>query len=1311
MIPGLRRALRAKWVLVALAIVAASFAKISDASAQITTLKGNVEADVSNGPFGLLTIFYFDGAGNKQHLSYNDFSYLTVEVNGVFYTNNSNISSGTDWETNQMVNLVLLNGGNTKKIGDTIETVWPIGTNGFDIIQDVYPVAAKYNTPSAVIVYKFSIRNHQPSFLPAQAQFLLDIETSPNPSPDDPKITTREGYNENAGQDFWHNFTTLPPYFITSDFDICTKDFPGQLGIGYTVDSLAPDSMGLMQPSLMANVDLKQYVSSYAWGFPTQLSGTPMSNDDAMLFQWQSSGVGPAPTGGTATQVIGMGCYGTPPCQIAFGNLDATLLHIEHIRWSVPPSGIGQYVPNHFPVEAIVWNSNQSSSASSATGTQAISNQSGSGLPGPVQIVSPLPTTNNGYSQKHGFTSGGATRPDSMVLACSASHITWEDTLIEGKLINCSTDSTYDITLAVSAAGVPNPIFLNGSQSTACPIVVDCEEKDVTPPRHSTHIGSQVDSCGNFVLYTDSVFDNRPTDLGIQSITYTEAPPNSVTVTIPSISNCPSVIAPITMLQKNLLFNDVVYFTFTDCAGNVSYDTVSFTKCVPPVPFDTLPPKFRTISKYDWSDTNTSCGFRCSDWMVTDTVKDGLQQDSGLLSIAEVPGANTYNMTFTLPQPVVKGEARDSFTVCVIDSMFDGSDVIEAKDVAGNISYDTITYCTQPDTLKPHIQVSSFLPGFQYEVTAEDTRAWDRGLKQVLLSRELGQPFNVRPIPAPGIILDSLDSTTWVITPDTNHTCPATLNFYVAVIDSFESACFTVRATDCENNVSDTVLQCYSALTDHYCPTIDTVTLPSGELSVTVSDVHLAAGDTIGYDEGVDSIWFTCAHNMTLVVDSGSTDPAGSIWQSQDGPPGTLHALHGIPSGGDHPRFAKTITFKLFVTDTLSQDGQEPCVCINAIDGAKNVDCNGTYQWCSSIAQDHNPPVVTVSTPSCETLGVLATDSKQYDRGVHRIWLDSITNFVPVNDSSFSGDSVVPLVLQIPDSNASAYALLSSIDVYGANSPIPSQATQHTTSADVWIYKQDLHMNGTGIVQASTNFSVPVLLAQTDSVPLAQKNITRFRFVIDLTGSPLVTYTGAALSLALQGSGWALDPNPLTSPYVISGFGPKLTNLESTDTLVILHFSAMASTDVEETRIAIVTDPCGAGVVYNGGNDTTIASANFSATLPAPSGRLNGGSIILKDTCSTIVGDHPNPTFLSIAPVSPNPVTSSAMVQYTVPAEAPVTLDLYDELGRKVRTLVAADEKQGTYQIELNTSGLPAGIYHLLLASQGSECSQWVLVP
>ncbi|MFI5202816.1 MAG: hypothetical protein ACHQNE_10560, partial [Candidatus Kapaibacterium sp.] len=500
------------------------------------------------------------------------------------------------------------------------------------------------------------------------------------------------------------------------------------------------------------------------------------------------------------------------------------------------------------------------------------------------------------------------------------------------------------------------------------------------------------------------------------------------------------------------------------------------------------------MNKYQWNwnvPVDSSCGFHCSEWMVTDIVVDGLQEDLGLDSISVV---DSQNMTFTLESPVKKGMPRDSFTVCVKDTMQNGRIIVRAKDIAGNISYDTITYCTIADTKPPIVTITSV--GNQWLVQVRDTLAWDRGIKQVLLTNGSPVAMNWKPIDPTGTLtLTQQNDTTWLVTP---ATCQLRVDFYVSIIDSFKDACFAVQATDCADNTSNPQTACKNANIDNFCPKIEMTSISPWEDSVTIYDIHLVGSDTINFDEGIDSIWFSCANNITL--DSiGSPD---ALWVSNNN---YLHALHGKPTGGDHPKFQKVITFTLSVTDTSSQDSNPPCVCINAIDGAGHPLCVGTVQWCSSVNQDTAAPKVT-AVPTCTSLDGVVTDSETNDRGIHRVWLDNLTNFAPLDDSSHSGDKVVPITLQIPEPDSSSYARLNALDVYGNLSTLSGVKAKHTTSTDVWIYKQDLGMAGSGIAETNTTFNVPVYLTITDGIPLGQKQLSQFQFTFQLTGSTLVKF-------------------------------------------------------------------------------------------------------------------------------------------------------------------------------------------------------------
>ena len=404
-----------------------------------------------------------------------------------------------------------------------------------------------------------------------------------------------------------------------------------------------------------------------------------------------------------------------------------------------------------------------------------------------------------------------------------------------------------------------------------------------------------------------------------------------------------------------------------------------------------------------------------------------------------------------------------------------------------------------------------------------------------------------------------------------------------------------------------------------------------------------------------------------------------------------------------------------YVTDTTIHDTVPANICWTLYDGAGNPQCLGnTVCWSYSLAEDTTPPFVTLAYDPCDSLVITITDVRTLDRGIYRVW-DSLPINLTAFDDTDSGATSLSLDLPILDRTKSASAVLLASDVYGHQSTIPKVQGLHTDTLNLGVYRQDLLMKGSGIDSSANTFNVPVYLDSTDAFPLGQKNITSYQFQFHITGSPLLTFVGTKMPPTMP-AGWTITPTPGTgtgagSPYTITGQGPTpLTNADRNDTLVYLVFAGAKSTDVEEAQIIIDADNCGDNVSYNGGNDTNFATGNYTVTLPAPAGRLNGGTVVFMDSCATIVGNNPHPTILSLAPAIPNPFTGSTAIQYTVPTDAPVTLELYDALGQKMKTLVVDVEKQGTYQLMMDGSELPGGSYFLRLESNGTICSQRIIL-
>lgn len=69
---------------------------------------------------------------------------------------------------------------------------------------------------------------------------------------------------------------------------------------------------------------------------------------------------------------------------------------------------------------------------------------------------------------------------------------------------------------------------------------------------------------------------------------------------------------------------------------------------------------------------------------------------------------------------------------------------------------------------------------------------------------------------------------------------------------------------------------------------------------------------------------------------------------------------------------------------------------------------------------------------------------------------------------------------------------------------------------------------------------------------------------------------------------------------------------------------------------------------------------------------------------------------------APNPVRQRAVIRYAVPDRREVRLDLYDVLGRRVRTLVQG-RKEGRHTVQVDASGLSSGVYFLQLHAGATE--------
>jgi dienelactone hydrolase len=83
-----------------------------------------------------------------------------------------------------------------------------------------------------------------------------------------------------------------------------------------------------------------------------------------------------------------------------------------------------------------------------------------------------------------------------------------------------------------------------------------------------------------------------------------------------------------------------------------------------------------------------------------------------------------------------------------------------------------------------------------------------------------------------------------------------------------------------------------------------------------------------------------------------------------------------------------------------------------------------------------------------------------------------------------------------------------------------------------------------------------------------------------------------------------------------------------------------------------------------------------------------------------VAGESVLPSRYVLSQNYPNPFNPSTTIEFALPHAGFVTLTVYNLLGERVSTLVAADHPAGTYEATWDASGLPSGVYFYRLTAE-----------
>jgi beta-glucosidase-like glycosyl hydrolase len=76
----------------------------------------------------------------------------------------------------------------------------------------------------------------------------------------------------------------------------------------------------------------------------------------------------------------------------------------------------------------------------------------------------------------------------------------------------------------------------------------------------------------------------------------------------------------------------------------------------------------------------------------------------------------------------------------------------------------------------------------------------------------------------------------------------------------------------------------------------------------------------------------------------------------------------------------------------------------------------------------------------------------------------------------------------------------------------------------------------------------------------------------------------------------------------------------------------------------------------------------------------------------------------------PNPFNPATAIRYEIPRAGPVSLKVYDLLGREVASLIEQRQDAGRYQVQFNATGLVSGVYFCRLQTESLAATRKLIL-
>ncbi|MGA2625354.1 MAG: T9SS type A sorting domain-containing protein [Bacteroidota bacterium] len=170
-------------------------------------------------------------------------------------------------------------------------------------------------------------------------------------------------------------------------------------------------------------------------------------------------------------------------------------------------------------------------------------------------------------------------------------------------------------------------------------------------------------------------------------------------------------------------------------------------------------------------------------------------------------------------------------------------------------------------------------------------------------------------------------------------------------------------------------------------------------------------------------------------------------------------------------------------------------------------------------------------------------------------------------------------------------------------------------------------------------------------------------------------------------------------------FSPATIAITAGDTIQFVLSSMHNAQEVSQATWNAngTTSNGGFSVPFGGGELILTKSGTFYYVCTNHAGLGMKGTITVTSATGVVAGHSQLPGEFALEQNYPNPFNPTATIQYQLPTDSKVTLNVYNTLGQVVQTLVDGMQGAGYQSVEWNAGSAASGIYFYRLEATSTS--------